>query len=185
MFRDLLSSRWFQGVFAFFVLVVGGSLLYSWHVHRTTAAEFGKRPPPVVSAIENTPATNTAPVDFQTEGFVNTPEENTDTQMPDGTEAETIDDTEFIDMAEDFLPDDIATLEDPVLAELHSERQELKQRRVELNAMFEDHFASVVGRELTAADTRHGTLVSTNADGLTESQVIAELEDLRSRSENI
>ena len=32
MLRDLLSSRWFQGGFAFFVLCVGGSLLYSWHV---------------------------------------------------------------------------------------------------------------------------------------------------------
>ena len=130
----------------------------------------------MVSAIENTPATNTAPVDFQTEGFVNT---------PDGTEAETIDDTEFADMAEAFLPDDIPTLEDPVLTELHSERQVLKQRQAELNAMFEDHFASVVGRRLTAADMRHGTLVSGNADGLTESQVIAELEALRSRSKNL
>ncbi|MYB94746.1 hypothetical protein F4054_12115 [Candidatus Poribacteria bacterium] len=105
MFRDLLSSRWFQGGFAFFVLCIGGSLLYSWHVHRTTEAEFGKRPPPVVS-IENKSSTNTAPVDFQTEGVVNTPEENTDTPMSDETEAETIDETEFADLADAFLPDD-------------------------------------------------------------------------------
>ncbi|MYB95346.1 hypothetical protein F4054_07350 [Candidatus Poribacteria bacterium] len=111
MFRDLLSSRWFQAGFAFFVLCVGGSLLYSWHVHRTTDAEFGKRPQPVVS-IENrspstnTASTNTAPVNFQTEGIVNTPDANTDTPMSDATEAETIDETELIDMADAFLPDD-------------------------------------------------------------------------------
>ena len=88
-----------------------GSLLYSWHVHRTTDAEFGKRPQPVVS-IENrspstnTASTNTAPVNFQTEGIVNTPDANTDTPMSDATEAETIDETELIDMADAFLPDD-------------------------------------------------------------------------------
>ena len=40
MFGDLLSSRMIQAGLVFFVLVVGGSLLYSWHVHRTTDAEF-------------------------------------------------------------------------------------------------------------------------------------------------
>lgn len=189
MFRDLLSSRWFQGGFAFFLLCVGGSLLYSWHVHRTTEAEFGKTPLEsplaVESPLKNKQETNTAPVDFQPEGVTNTPDENTDIHLSDETAAETTDETEPLDLTDAFLPDDIATLEDPTLAELHSERQELKQRQAELNTMFEDHFASVVGRKLTAADTRHGTLVSGNADGLTESQVIAELEALRSRSENL
>ena len=105
MLRDLLSSRWFQAGLAFFVIVVGGSLLYSWHVQHTTEAEFGKRPQPVVS-IENKPSTNTAPVDIQTEGVTNTPDENTETPMSDETEAETIDETELIDMADAFLPDD-------------------------------------------------------------------------------
>ena len=111
MLRDLLSSRWFQGGFAFFVLCVGGSLLYSWHVHRTTNAEFGKRPP-AVSSIENKPETSTSTVDFQTEGFVNTPEENTDTPMPESTEADTIDETELIDMVDAFLPDDFVSEEE-------------------------------------------------------------------------
>lgn len=111
MFRDLLSSRWFQVGFAFFVLCVGGSLLYSWHVHRTTEAEFGKRPP-AVSSIENKQATSTAPVDFQTEGVVNTPDENTDTQMSETTEADTIDETEFADFADAFLPDDLVAEEE-------------------------------------------------------------------------
>ena len=113
MLRDLLSSRWFQGGIVFFVLCVGGSLLYSWHVQRTTESEFGKRPQPVVSPLKNKTETNTAPVDFQTERVVNTPEENTDTPMSDETEAETIDETEFADLADAFLADDMATEEAP------------------------------------------------------------------------
>lgn len=85
MLRDLLSSRAIQVGFVFFLLVVGGSLLYSWHVHRTTEAEFGKRQL-AVESLKNTPETNTAPVDIQTEGVTNTPEEHTDTPMPDETE---------------------------------------------------------------------------------------------------
>ena len=112
MFGDLLSSRWFQAGLAFFVLCVGGSLLYSWHVQRTTESEFAKRPQPVVSPLKNRSETNTAPVDFQTEGVVNTPEEHTETPMPDETEAETIDETEFSDLADAFLPDDVGTEEE-------------------------------------------------------------------------
>ena len=43
MFRDMFSGSRaiFIGV-VFFVLVVGGSLLYSWHVHRTTDAELAE-----------------------------------------------------------------------------------------------------------------------------------------------
>ena len=113
MLRDLLSSRWFQGGFAFFVLCVGGSLLYSWHVQRTTEAEFEKRPQPVVSLLENTLATNTAPVDIQTEGVTNTPDENTDTPISNATEADTIDETELFDIADAFLPDDSVSEEAP------------------------------------------------------------------------
>ena len=40
MFRDLLSSRLIQVGLVFFVVVVGGSLLYSWQTDRTTEAEF-------------------------------------------------------------------------------------------------------------------------------------------------
>ena len=39
MFCDLLSNRLIQAGFAFFVLVVGGSLLYSWHVQRSIDTE--------------------------------------------------------------------------------------------------------------------------------------------------
>ena len=111
MLRDLLSSRWFQGGFAFFILCVGGSLLYSWNVQRTTEAEFGERPL-AVESLENKPEINTVPVDFQTEGVVNTPEENTDTPISESTEA-FLNETEFADIADTFLPDDVGTEETP------------------------------------------------------------------------
>lgn len=186
MLRDLLSSRLIQGGLVFFVLVVGGSLLYSWHVHRATeVSDLGPTPQTVVSPIENTPATNTAPVDIQTEGVSNTPNANTERPIFSETEAETTDETKTLDMTDALLPVDIRTPQDPVLAKLHSEREALKQRQIDLNMMFQEHFATVVGRELTDADTLHGNLVSGNAEGLTEAEVIAELEDLRSRSENL
>ena len=108
MFRNLLSSRLIQAGLAFFVIVVGGSLLYSWHAQRTTENEFGKRPQ-AVSLIENKQATSTAPVDFQTEGVVNTPEENTDIEtMVEETEAL---ENETFDLADTFLPDDMGSEE--------------------------------------------------------------------------
>ena len=109
MLWNLLSSRMIQAGLVFFLLVVGGSLLYSWHVHRTTENDLGPTPQTVVSIENRSPSTNTAPVDFQTEGVVNTPEENTDTPMSDETEADTIDETELIDMADAFLPDDVVS----------------------------------------------------------------------------
>lgn len=45
MFRGLLSSRLIQVGFVFFVVVVSGSLLYSWHVQRTTAADSARNAP--------------------------------------------------------------------------------------------------------------------------------------------
>ena len=42
MLRDLLSSRLIQAGMVFFVLIVGGSLLYSWHLERTNAREMAR-----------------------------------------------------------------------------------------------------------------------------------------------
>ena len=108
MLRDLLSSRAIQVGFVFFVLVVGSSLLYSWHVQRTTEAEFGKRPL-VVESLENKPETSTAPVDFQTKGVTNTPDENTDTPISESIEALPNEDD---DLADAFLPDDFVSEEE-------------------------------------------------------------------------
>ena len=116
MLRDLLSRRWFQGGFAFFVLCVCGSLLYSWHVQRSTEVELERSNrlsrgteqqkttrPPETAIVENT---------NETPGLVNTPDENTDTPMPDATES-LENETAPLDLADAFLPDDIATEEAP------------------------------------------------------------------------
>ena len=60
MFRDILSGS--RAIFiglVFFVLVVGGSLLYSWHVHRTTDAEVAETQRKT-QALENKDETRTA-----------------------------------------------------------------------------------------------------------------------------
>ncbi|MYB96848.1 hypothetical protein F4054_01865 [Candidatus Poribacteria bacterium] len=111
MLHDLLSSRLIQAGLVFFMLCVGGSLLHSWHVHRTTDADLAKRPQPVVSPLKNKSSTSTAPVDFQNEGVTNTPDENTDASMFDETEAFP-NETEFADIANAFLPDDFVSEEE-------------------------------------------------------------------------
>ena len=111
MFRDLLSNRLIQASLVFFVLVVVGSLIYIWHVERTTEAEYGKRPP-AVAPLKNKQETSTASVDFQNDGVTNTPDNNMDTPRSDATEA-LPNETEFADIADAFLPDDIGTKEAP------------------------------------------------------------------------
>ena len=103
MFGDLLSSRMIQAGLVFFVLVVGGSLLYSWHVHRTTDAEFPR--PDAVQVNDREAARDTGgirPVDFGQAApeldADDTPTVSDDTAVPSTNEtaAETIDSTETI-----------------------------------------------------------------------------------------
>ena len=112
MLRDLLSSRLIQGDLAFFVLVVGGSLLYSGHVRRTTEKEMARHARFLQSLEkpnETRPAeTESVPTENETPGLVNMPEENTDTPMPDETEALPNEDDDFTDA---FLPDDFISEE--------------------------------------------------------------------------
>ena len=109
MLRDLFSSRAIQAGLFFFVLVVGGVQLYSWHVRRTTAAKLApiKR---LVQTLENENKTHPAqavsvPAANEAPGFVDTPEENTDTPMSDEPAAVS-NEPETLDIAEPFLPDD-------------------------------------------------------------------------------
>ena len=115
MFHDLLSSRWFQGGFALFVLCVCGSLLYSWHVKRTTESEMAHHDR--LLGLQKQKETRTAeavndPIENETPGLVNTPDENTDTPMSDETEASP-NDTENLDLADAFLPEDFVSEEVP------------------------------------------------------------------------
>ena len=118
MFRDILSGS--RAIFiglVFFVLVVGGSLLYSWHVHRTTDAEVAetqRKVQPLENKNETRPAadtTDTGRVDFE---HAQTPLETDDAQRSDDTEALPIDVTsEMHDVAGVFLPDDVVLVEEP------------------------------------------------------------------------
>ena len=111
MFRDILSGSRaiFIGV-VFFVLVVGGSLLYSWHVHRTTDAELAETRRKVQPLKNDTAArtaqntVDTSTVDFEHAG---TDLETDDAQaMSDDIGAAPNDDAAPVDLSEAFLPDD-------------------------------------------------------------------------------
>lgn len=122
MFRDLLSSRAIQVGLAFFVLVVGGSLLYSWHVQRTTAAEFALSNRAVQTLPEKNEAhtvqgtVETSPVKVE---LAEIPLETDGVQISDDTDVSPIDeDSEFADVADAFLPDDILFAEKQVSEEV-------------------------------------------------------------------
>jgi len=112
MLRELLSSRLIQGGLVFFLLCVVGSLLYSWQAQRATEPELGGTTPQGVSSIEKRPQTKTAPVVFQNDGLTNTPNETTDTQKHETTEAETRDQTQTLDLVDAFSPEDFVSAEE-------------------------------------------------------------------------
>ena len=118
MFRDRLSgSRALLVGVVFFVLVVGGSLLYRWHVHRTTNAEVAETHRKV-QPLKNDEAARTAadPVDTSTVDFehAETNLETDDAQVSDDTSVSPIDETsEGLDLSDAFLPDDFVSEEEP------------------------------------------------------------------------
>ena len=119
MLRDILSgSRAILVGLVFFVLIVGGSLLYSWHVHRTTDAEVAETQHKV-QPLENKNETRTAAdtTDTSRVGFeqVGTDLETHEKQpMSDDTDVSPIDETsETLDMTDAFLPDDFVAEEEP------------------------------------------------------------------------
>lgn len=117
MLRDLLSSRWFQFGLVFFVLVIGGSLLYSWYTLRTTESDL-ERHDQLAQGIKQNEArpTETVNVPTQTEtpGFVDTPDENTDALVPEPTEALPNEDDDFAEalLPDDFVPEEEAPAEE-------------------------------------------------------------------------
>ena len=114
MFRDVLSNRGLIAGLVVFVLIVSGSLLYSWHVRRASEAEF-QRGDRFLQGLEKksetrteTPATQ--PVEIETPDFVSTPEEHRETPMSDETKA-LENETETLDFADALLPDDFVSEE--------------------------------------------------------------------------
>ena len=117
MLRDILSgSRAILVGLVFFVLVVGGSLLYSWHVHRTTDAEVARTDVVLQDVNRDDPRTAADTVDTNTVDFeqTGTDLETDDSQMSDDTDVSPIDETsETLDMTDAFLPDDFVAEEEP------------------------------------------------------------------------
>lgn len=117
MLPNLLSNRAILAGLVFFVLFVGGSSLYSWHVHRTTQAELAetqRKVQPLKNMNELHTAADT--VDTSTVNFehAQTPLETDDAQISDDTGVSPIDETpEVLDMADAFLPDDFVSEEAP------------------------------------------------------------------------
>ncbi len=119
MFRDiLLGSRAIFIGFVFFLIVVGGSLLYSWHVARTTDAEVSetqRKVQPLENKNETRATmdiTDTSTVDFE---HTETPLEGDEAQpMSNDTGVSPIDGTsEVLDLSDAFLPDDFESEEIP------------------------------------------------------------------------
>ena len=110
MFYNLLSTRAIRVGIAFFVLVVGGSLLYSWNTHRTTESDLARHDRftrELEKPSETRPAENVNdPTKNETPGFLKTPDETTDTPMPDETG------TEVLPLVDAFLPEAFASAEE-------------------------------------------------------------------------
>lgn len=113
MLRDLLSNRLIQAGLAFFVIVVGGSLLYSWHTQRTVEKAVGQDTR-FSQGLQEQNATRPAekanpPTPNE---IVNAPDGNPEASMPEETEALPNED-ETLDIADALLPDDSLSEETP------------------------------------------------------------------------
>lgn len=112
MLRDLLSSRAIQIGLIFFVLIVVGTQLYSWHVHRTIDVEMA-RTNRIVQQLETHKGKRPAPdaiVPTDTKIFseLDTPAETDEPQRSEETEALPPLDA----LADAFLPDDFVSEEE-------------------------------------------------------------------------
>lgn len=113
MFRDILTSRAILAGFLFFLLVVISSLLYNWHVRRTTKTEFASSDA-LLQHYENKNETGNTqdanvPTDTETIGERETPME-TDSMQPISDDMEALpiyDASEIDDMMDAFLADDV------------------------------------------------------------------------------
>ena len=116
MFRGLLSSRLIQVGLVFFVLVVGGSLLYSWQTDRTTEAGFARTDVVPHETRSEQDTVDTSTVDFEQ---AETPLAADGSQKSDDTDVAPIDETsEMLDMADAFLPDDFVSEEEAPVEEV-------------------------------------------------------------------
>ena len=119
MLRDILSgSRAILVGLVFFVLIVGGSLLYSWHVHRITDAEMAqtqRKVQPLEIKNKTRPLLDVSvPTEIKPLGAS---ENSVETEMPATTPEDTEvlpNETEMLDLSNVFLPDDFVLEEGQV-----------------------------------------------------------------------
>ena len=111
MFRGLLSNRLIQVGIIFFVVVVGGSLLYSWQTRRATGTEFPQTDVALPETRSEQDTVDTSTVDFEQTGTLL---EADDSQISDDSEMSPIDETsEMLEIADAFLPDNLGSEEAP------------------------------------------------------------------------
>lgn len=114
MFRNILSSRGLIVGVVFFVVCVGGSLLYGWHVRRNSAAEMA-RTDQSLQQLRNKKETRTTqdatvPTDADSLKPTETSMEIDDTGPEMSEETETL--PPLDDLADVSLPDDIVSTEE-------------------------------------------------------------------------
>lgn len=117
MLRNLLSSKAILAGLVFFVIVVGGSLLYNWHGQRTIKAELA-RTDPVIQPLKNKNETRTAEgtVDTNSVDFkqADTDLETGDAQvMAADTAVLPSDGAAPLDPSDAFLSDDFVSEKEP------------------------------------------------------------------------
>ncbi len=118
MFREILTSRSIHIGVVFFVVVVGSSLLYSWHVRRTTDTELVPSNA-LLQQPEKKNKTGTAADTVDTSGVdfeqTDTSAETDDAQATetDNTAALPSEAAAPVDLADAFLPDDFVSEEEP------------------------------------------------------------------------
>ena len=105
MFRYVFSSRGIIFGFVFFVLIVSGSLFYSWHVRRSTEADLGRRAR-FLRGFENKDETRPAQsvsVPTEASNFVDMSEENENTEpVSHDTNVSSTEEASDIDFQEEF-----------------------------------------------------------------------------------
>ena len=111
MFRDLLSSRLTKVCVAFFVIIITGSLLYSWYTVRTTEKEMAQHDRFLKGIQEKaTHPAETAkdPTGNEIPGLLDT--STADRNTPMSADTETLPkDPQTLDMRDAFLPEDTRT----------------------------------------------------------------------------
>ena len=117
MLGSLISNRGILAGFVFFLLVVGSSLLYSWHVHRITESEVAhtRRAVQVLENKNKAPTEQNVgvPIDIEILGTSETALDTDEMQiMSEGADALPVLDTGAVDIADVFLPDDFVSEEE-------------------------------------------------------------------------